>query len=314
MNEIQPPTTRTPEPQIPDARTPETQSLARQKSRQDKIFGYSTVASLVVTFGWLAWVSNSDLFGSAANLADLKPQLIKIVKPPIPQKPKPKKKEKPPPPPPKQKPPPKLRPLKPPPPHPRPQTPRPAPLHRVAVATTHNTRAVSTITVPETAPNTDTKPTASGDSPLPTPPAPQQVPTPTPAPSPVREVVKPPPPPPPPPVREVVKPPPPPPPPPPRPRNYSPINSQEAGPVSDYAQVDMPSGVSTDDIPNKTVTIAFEIDEGGHATNVHVRGKSSGNADVDDACKEAIRRTRFKPAIQDHLKLRAPGEYTFSVG
>jgi len=42
--------------------------------------------------------------------------------------------------------------------------------------------------------------------------------------------------------------------------------------------------------------------------------KSSGNADVDDALKEAIRRTRFKPAIQDHLKLRVPGEYTFTVG
>ena len=186
MNETQPPIIRTPEDPTPDVLASENQSLGRQKSRQDRIFGYSTLASIAVTFGWLAWVSNSDLFGSAATLADLKPQLIKIVKPPIPQKPKPKKKE-PPPPPPKQKPPPKIKPLKPPPPHPRPQTPRPAPLHRVQVATTHNTHAVSTVTVPETAPNTDQRPTASGESAQPTPPAPQQIPTPTPAPPPVQD-------------------------------------------------------------------------------------------------------------------------------
>ena len=310
MNETQTPTPRTPEPQTLEAQTPETQSLARQKSRQDRIFSYSAVASLAISFGLLAWVSNSDLFGSAINISDLKPQLIKIVKPPILQKPK--KKEKPPPPPPKQHIiPPKIRPLKPPPPRPRPQTPRPAPLHRVQVATTHNTRAVSTITVPDSAPNTDQRPTASGTSVNPTPPAPQQIPTPTPAPPPVQEVVKPTPPPPP--VQEVVKPKPPPPPPP-RPRNYSAIASQEAGPVGDYAQVDMPSSVDVSQLSSTTVTVSYEVDEEGHASRVRITtGKGSGNADLDDACKEAIRRTRFKPAIQDHLKLSAPGEYTFTV-
>lgn len=311
MNETRQHDPQTPRTQEPP--TPEMQSLAGQKSRQDRVFGYSVVASLVVTFGWLAWVSNSNLFGGAAP-ADLKPQLIKIVKPPIPQKPKPKKKE-PPPPPPKQKPPPKVRPLKPPPPHPRPARPRPAPLHRVQVATTHNTRAVSPITVPDTAPNTDQKPTASGESALPTPAAPPQPPTPTPAPPTPDPTPTPAPPPPPPPVKQavVVKPPPPPPPPPPKPRNYSPIDSQEAGPIGDYAQVDMPSGVDPDSLSSKSVTLSYQIDESGRAASIRVT-KGSGNADLDDACKEAIKRTRFKPAIQDHLKLRQSASYTYTVG
>lgn len=78
--------------------------------------------------------------------------------------------------------------------------------------------------------------------------------------------------------------------------------------------MDMPSGVDTSQLTSTTVTVSYEIDEEGHASSIRVRGKGSGNADLDDACKEAIRHTRFKPAIQDHLKLRAPGEYTFTVG
>jgi len=145
MNETQTPPTRTPEPQTPGNQTPETQSIAKQRSLADRILLYSVVGSLLVNLGWLALVSNSNLFGGG-GVADLTPKLVKLVKPPIPQKPKPKK-PKPPPPPPKQKVvPPKIRPLKPPPPH---QLPRPQPAHRVAVATTHNNSSPVLLMAPE---------------------------------------------------------------------------------------------------------------------------------------------------------------------
>ena len=115
--------TPTPETQASDIQSPETRSLAKQRSLADRILAYSVVGSVFINIGWLLWVGNSDLFGGAASLSDLKPQLIKIVKPPIPQKPKPKKKEPPPPPPKHQPPPPKQRPLKPPPPRPHPTPP-----------------------------------------------------------------------------------------------------------------------------------------------------------------------------------------------
>jgi len=309
MNETQPPTTRIPEAPEPDTQAQETQSLARQKSRQDRIFGYSTVASLVVTFGWLAWVSNSDLFGSAANLADLKPQLIKIVKPPIPQKPKPKKKEKPPPPPPKQKPPPKVKPLKqikpPPHPRPRPQRPQPVPLHRVAVATTKSTHATSTFTVPETAPNTDQRPTASGDSPLPTPPAPTPPPPTPPAPPPPKP--EPPAPPPPAPVKHVVEAPPPPPPPP-KPKIPDRNEPQIMGSFSDISLPEFdPSSLNT-----TSVSVTWEVDERGHPSNIKFR--PTGNSDVDNAIRSAVQGFRFKPAVHNGVAETARMEHTFNLG
>ncbi len=301
--------TRQPDQQ-PAAPSPDTLTLARQKSFQDRIFGYSTLASLGITFGLLLWIAHSDLFGSAANLADLKPQLIKIVKPPIPQKPKPKKKE-PPPPPPKQKPPPKVKPLKPPPPQPRPRPQRPTPVHRVAVATTHNTHAVSTVTVPETAPNTDQKPTASGDSPLPTPPAPvSQPPAPTPqppAPKPEPPAPKPEPP--------APKPQPPapkpePPAPPRHPDNWVPIAVQEAS-APDNVDVSI-DGIDGASITNKEVVISFLIDGTGRVRNARVK-TSCGNSELDNRVLEAIKRARCQPAIQDHIPREAPASFTFPI-
>ena len=308
MNETQPPTLQTPEPQVPEA--PETQSIAKQKSLADRILALCVLGSVVVNLGWLAWVSNSDLFGSAASLSDLKPQLIKIVKPPIPQKPKPKKKE-PPPPPPKQKPPPpKQRPLKPPPPRPHPVPHRiTPPLHRVQVATTHNTRAVSTITVPQTAPNTDQKPTASGDSPQPTPPAPTPVAAPPTPPTPAPPAPTPAPPPP---VKHVeeVKAPPPPPPPPPKPKGWVPIETQEATKV-DNIEVKT-DGIERDSVNNDSIVISYTIDVTGHVRGAHTT-KSCGNSELDNRVLEAVRRTRCAPAIQDHIPHEQPATYVYPV-
>lgn len=82
--------------------------------------------------------------------------------------------------------------------------------------------------------------------------------------------------------------------------------------MGDYAEVNPPSGVQAADLSNTTPTIAFEIDENGHASGIHVT-KGSGNADMDAACIDAIRRTRFQPAIQDHLKLRSSENHEFNV-
>jgi len=292
---------------MPDAQAPENQSLGKQKSRQDRIFGYSTLASLVVTFGWLAWVSNSDLFGSAANLSDLTPKLIKIVKPPIPQKPKPKKKEKPPPPP-KQKPPPKLKPLKqikPPPPHPRPRTqpPRPAPLVKtVAVAHTNNVNAKPTFEAPPPAANTEIgKPVESGPAPVappisrPEPPAPPPPKPEPPAPPPVAE-------------KPVERPKPPPPPPPPKPKIPDRDEPQIMGSFSDISLPEFdPSTLNT-----TSVTVTWEVDERGHPSSIKFR--PTGNSDVDSAIRSAVQGFRFKPAVHNGVAETMRMEHTFNLG
>lgn len=308
MNETQTPPTRTPEPQTPDNQTPETQSIAKQRSLADRILLYSVAGSLLVNLGWLAWVSNSNLFGGG-GVADLTPKLVKLVKPPIPQKPKPKK-VKPPPPPPKQKIiPPKIRPLKPPPPHqvprPRPQS-RPQPLHRMAVATTHNTRAVSNVVVPETAPNVDQKPTASGDSTFVTPPAPTP-PPPTPAPPPP----KPEPPAPAPLVHHDPPPPPapkPPPPPPPKPKIP---DRDEPAIIGSFSDISLPE-FDPSTLNTTSVTVTWEVDGRGHPSGIKFR--PTGNSDVDNAIRSAIQGFRFKPAAHNGETESAHMEHTFQLG
>lgn len=309
MNQTQTPTTRTPEPQAPDNQPPEVQSIAKQKSLADRILAYSVIGSLFVNMGWLVWVSNSNLFGGASP-AELTPKLVKLVKPPIPQKPKPKK-VKPPPPPPKQKIiPPKVRPLKPPPPH---QVPRPQqPVHRVAVAVTHNTRAVSTITVPDTAPNTNQLPTASGDSPLPTPPAPTPQPPapvapPAPTPQPPVPVAPP---------APVYHAPPPvhhdPPPPPPKPQGWVPIETQEA--TAPPPNLDVSSdGIESGSTTSSEIVISYVIDKTGRIGEARVT-QSSGNSELDRRVLEALKRVRCQPAIQDHIPRESHEEYHFPVG
>jgi len=301
--------TRQPDQQ-PAAPSPDTLTLARQKSFQDRIFGYSTLASLGITFGLLLWIAHSDLFGGAANLADLKPQLIKIVKPPIPQKPKPKKKE-PPPPPPKQKPPPKVKPLKqikPPPPRPRP-TPQPrrpqppTPVKQVAVAHTSNVNAKPTFEAPPPAPNTEIgKPVESGPAPVapPTPPPPVVTP---PAPPPPVVVT---PPAPPPPVKKYV-PPPPPPPPPPRPKIPDRNEPEIRGSFSDF---DLPQ-FDANTLNTTSVTVTWDVDERGHPSNIKFR--PTGNSDVDDAIRSAIQKFRFKPAVHNGVAETAIMSHTFTL-
>ena len=294
MNETQPPTLQTSEPQVPEA--PETQSIAKQKSLADRILALCVLGSVVVNLGWLAWVSNSDLFGSAASLSDLKPQLIKIVKPPIPQKPKPKKKE-PPPPPPKQKPPPKLKPLKqikPPHPQPRPQPrrPQPIPLKTVAVAHTNNKFAKPTFEAPPPAPNTEIgKPVESGPAPVspptPEPPAPRLEP---PAPKPEPPAPKP------------------PPPPPAKPKIPDRDEPEIRGSFSDISLPEFdPSTLNT-----TSVTVTWEVDERGHPSNIKFR--PTGNSDVDSAIRSAVQGFRFKPAAHNGIAETAQMSHTFALG
>jgi len=306
MNETQTPPTRTPEPQTPGNQTPETKSIAQQKSLANRVLAYSVIGSLFVNMGWLIWVSNSNLFGGASP-AELTPKLLKIVKPPIPQKPKPKKKEKPPPPPPKQKIiPPKVRPLKPPPPHqtPRPRPHQPQPLHRMAVATTKNTRAVSAISVPETAPNVDQKPTASGDSAVVTPPAPTP-PPPTPAPPPPRPE-------PPAPAPVVHVDPPPPvhhdPPPPPKPKIP---DRDEPAIIGSFSDISLPE-FDPSTLNTTSVTVTWEVDGRGHPSGIKFR--PTGNSDVDNAIRSAVQGFRFKPAAHNGETEAAHMEHTFQLG
>ena len=307
MNETQTPSTRTPEPQTSDSKSPDTISIARQRSLADRILAYSVIGSVLVNFGWLAWVSNSNLFGGA-NVAELTPKLLKIVKPPIPQKPKPKKKE-PPPPPPKQKPPPpRQRPLKPPPPHqtPRPRPQRVQPVHRMRVAATTNTHAVSNIVAPPSDPNpTVGTPTASGEAKEVTPPAPTPPPPTPPTPEPPAPKPEPPAPKPEPPAP---KPPPPPPPPPPKPKIADRDEPEIRGSFSDISLPEFdPSTLNT-----TSVTVTWEVDERGHPSSIKFR--PTGNSDVDSAIRSAVQGFRFKPAVHNGVAETAQMSHTFALG
>ena len=64
--------------------------------------------------------------------------------------------------------------------------------------------------------------------------------------------------------------------------------------------------------PDQFVKVGFTIDEKGHATEVHVL-HSSGKADIDKACVEAIRKARFRAAPKDGKPVAEKGEYTFTI-
>lgn len=105
-----------------------------------------------------------------------------------------------------------------------------------------------------------------------------------------------------------------------QPRSYPPhrlqevwfYTFQEARVLGSVSDAEMPFGVDPGTLIRRSVTVAFEIDENGHAAHLHVT-KSSGSVDVDDACEVAIHRTRFVPAINDHLKLSSPATITFHL-
>ncbi len=71
-------------------------------------------------------------------------------------------------------------------------------------------------------------------------------------------------------------------------------------------------GLLTDGL-DEFVRVGFTINEKGHATEVHVL-HSSGKADIDKACIEAIRKTRFRSALKGSNPGPQKGEYTFNIG
>ncbi len=295
---------------LPPPESPEAAGTRARRSLADRILAWSFLASVVVNIAWVALVSHSNLFGGGV-VPPTKEHPIKVFKP-IPVKPKPKKKELPPPPPPKQRkitPPKPLKPIIHP---PRPTPPRPQPhpqppLHRMAVATTHNTQAVSTITVPETSPNPDVvKPTASGESTQPTPPAPPvQAPVyhAPPVQAPVYHA---------PPVQAPVYHAPP---------VQAPVYHAPAKPaIPDRDEPEAPASIDTFSLPdgldastisNPNPTAEYDVDAQGHAHNIHI---STGNPEVDRLLKEKIESTRFKPAVHNGVPEEMHATHAFSIG
>lgn len=68
--------------------------------------------------------------------------------------------------------------------------------------------------------------------------------------------------------------------------------------IGDPPQPDLPSGLDPSELKECVLTV--DVDDNGHVSRVRVK-KSSGNGEFDDACERAIRRARFKPAVQDHI-------------
>ena len=64
--------------------------------------------------------------------------------------------------------------------------------------------------------------------------------------------------------------------------------------------------------PGRRVIIDFVIDPQGRPTQIRIV-KSSGDGEIDSACREAIRKTRFQPAIENGVPLSAPAEHTFTI-
>jgi len=282
-------------------------ALRNEKSLSNRILGYSFLASVIVNIGWIAWVSNSNIFGSASHLIPQKETKIKVFHP-IPQKPKPKPpKPLPPPPPPKQhphvKPPPPLHIARP----PRPQPPRPQPVRQtiqVARTTRSTPNQISLPAVPDTPP--PTKPFVPTYTPQPAPPkeqppvpeSPPTPPAPVEQPKPVVEQPKP--------VVEQ-----------PKPvvehkepehkAGWVPIDTQDASALGEYASPE----ISEDDgVAGKTVTVTWNVNEKGRATNIHVTQRS-GNSEVDRKCEAIIRNMRFQPAVQDHYFQEAHMSHDF---
>lgn len=61
------------------------------------------------------------------------------------------------------------------------------------------------------------------------------------------------------------------------------------------------------------VTVGYTVDEKGRVTAAHLL-HSSGDADLDKVCVEAVQKTRFRPALKDGKPYSFSGEYTFTIG
>jgi len=97
-----------------------------------------------------------------------------------------------------------------------------------------------------------------------------------------------------------------------KPKNWVPIESQEASYPDNLGDSVSTDGIDSSTITNNKVIIAFVISEEGHVRNAHVR-ESSGNPDLDQRCIDAVRRARCVPAIQDHIPRDQTVRWTFNV-
>ena len=93
-----------------------------------------------------------------------------------------------------------------------------------------------------------------------------------------------------------------------RPSNWTPVETQDAA-VRSVPDPDT-DGIDAADVHGSCV-VSFEVGENGRVSSVGLR-KSSGNADFDRACQEAMRRARCVPAIQDHIPQMQRMTYSFN--
>lgn len=265
----------------------------------DRILGWCLLASILINLAFGLWLSTADIYGVQRQSEQNKMRKIQVYKPPIKQKPKPKPKIIPP----KPKIIPKVVHLRPQP-QPRPLPPRPAPPQHFTVGH-HSTSKTAIVTEAPPPPvqqqqptqpvnpeNTTVAPTPPAPPP-PTPPAPRPEPKPEPKPEP-----------------PAPRPEPKPAPPPPKPKGYVDVESRD--PSINESSIQTPDTSDLDPPPSHDCVISCEVDENGHLSSPRIK-RSSGNAQFDARCQDAIRRGRGTPGVQDHIIHRQPVEYTFSV-
>ena len=295
--------------------------------RDDKMLGICFLVSLGVNAVVVFAVGNSQIFDRSAMMKSIRKRHDAVVyqRPAIREKPRPKPTPVPPPPP-------KVKPVATPPPPKDAPTPPPTVINRqpppkptnvppknvqsrapskpapqtsnlpVAPASTGSVSDKGTIAVNPSNGNvgnvTDTTDPAKGPTqkgtPLPPPPPP-----PPPTPAPARPTPAPPPPPPPTPAPTPV---------PVRHTNRE-ANRSQAAPVNGWdsiiSEISLPDGVEPGEVKNKAVVVYVEVDASGRVSSVDIR-RGSGNSDLDRQIIAAVRKGRFKPAVQDdeHLSSR----------
>ena len=274
---------------------------------QDRILKACFSASLAINLLFVFWVSHSDIFQSAANLAELREKQIKVLKP-APLKHQPPKTIKHPPPP---------RPIKsmtpvPPKPAPRPPlkpshhvTARPTPLRAptpnqvqsVAVVMKQNDEAPSALVMPAA-------PAKSGATEVVTPGATKEsasdaiitkkveIPATAAGPTPAQTVV--------------VKP---------------TIPQLQLKPQEDRDEPEILGNIDDIYLPQfdsstinvSQITANWDVDERGHTSHIRLSPQTSGNADVDSAIIDSIHKFRFKPRIHNGQPQAAHITHSFVI-
>ncbi len=88
--------------------------------------------------------------------------------------------------------------------------------------------------------------------------------------------------------------------------------NQEAGPAGDYANLELPNGFDGS-VSSSQVVVDYFVSATGQPEQMRV-ARSCGNQALDQACLDAIRKTRFRPAVKDGVPVPAKMEHTFSFG